>query len=84
MKYLNRIKKEAAKRNIPLKQLADSINITEDVFKNAIRNQTLSIDQLNTICKELSMDVSEIFIIDNSVKLKIDNNFRFLNNKAFC
>ena len=84
MKYLNRIKKEAAKRNIPLKQLADSINITEDVFKNAIRNQTLSIDQLNTVCKELSMDVSEIFTIDNSVKLKIDNNFRFLNNKAFC
>ena len=84
MKYLNRIKKEAAKRNIPLKQLADSINITEDVFKKAIRNQTLSIDQLNTVCKELSMDVSEIFIIDKSVKLKIDNNFRFLNNKVFC
>ncbi len=84
MKYLHRIKKEAAKRNIPLKQLADSIHITEDVFKNAIRNQTLNIDQLNTVCEELGMDVSEIFSIDKPVQIKIDNNFRFLNNKAFC
>lgn len=84
MKYLNRIKKEAAKRNIPLSQLADSIHLTEDVFKKAIRKDTLSIDQLNTICNELSINVSDIFTLENSVEIKVDNNFRFLSNKVFC
>lgn len=84
MKYLNRIKKEAAKRNIPLRQLADSINITEDVLKSAIRNNTLSIDQLQTICNELSIDVSDIFVLEQSIEMKLEDNLKFLSNKIFC
>lgn len=84
MKYLKKIKAEAAKRDIPLKQLADKLNISEDVLKNALNNDTLSIHQLNTICDELSMDVSDIFALDNSIKFKMDKRLHFLNNKAFC
>lgn len=84
MKYLKRIKVEAAKRNIPLKQLADSIDITEDVFKSALKDSTLSIEQLHTICDELSIDVSDLFVLERSVEMKMENNLRFLSNKIFC
>jgi DNA-binding Xre family transcriptional regulator len=84
MKYLNRIKKEAAKRNIPLRQLADSINITEEVLKSSISNNTLSIDQLQTICNELSIDVSDIFVLEQSIEMKLEDNLKFLSNKIFC
>lgn len=84
MKYLKRIKVEAARRNIPLKQLADSIDITEDVFKKALKNNALNVDQLQTICNELSIDVGDLFVLERSVEMKLENNLRFLSNKIFC
>lgn len=85
MKYLKKIKTEAAKRNIPLKQLADRLNISEDVLKSALNNDALSIHQLNTICDELSMHVGDVFAMDNSIKMKMEpRRLHFLNNKAFC
>jgi len=84
MKYLKKIKAEAAKRNIPLKKLANSIQITEEGLKKALRNDSLSVQQLNTICGELSIDVGELFILKNSMNRKMDRNLSFLSNKVFC
>lgn len=84
MKYLKKIKTEAAKRNITIKQLADSINITTSVFIKAVKNGTLSIEQLNKICKILDMEVSEIFRTENHVTLGRNKKHQFLNNKLFC
>lgn len=84
MNYLNKIKVEAKKRDIPLKQLADSIDITEEVLKSALRNDTLSINQLQIICNELSIDVGELFILERSIEMKLEDNLRFLSNKVFC
>lgn len=84
MKYLKKIKTEAARRNIPLKQLADSINISEDVFKRSIKNGTLSLEQLNAVCRELNIEVSEIFALDKTVELKMEKSLNFLSSKLFC
>lgn len=84
MKYLKKIKSEAAKRNIPLKQLADSINISEEVLKRALKNDTLNVNQLNTICDELCIEVSDLFALDRSIKFNMEKSMHFLSNKVFC
>ena len=83
MKYLKKIKVEAKKRNIPLKQLANSIDVTVEVLKNALKNDTLSVHHLNTICVQLSIDVGDIFVLENSVEMKNHNKLHFLSNKIF-
>jgi len=84
MKYLSKIKAEAAKRFIPLKQLADSINITEDAFKKAIRNGSLSIDQLHIICNKLSINISDLFSQDNGIETQVNSKQHIFCNKLFC
>lgn len=84
MKYLKKIKTEAAKRNISLKQLADSINITEDILKKAIKNDGLSIDQLHIICEKSGIDIRKIFTKKEAVEVKLENNLHFYSNKLFC
>lgn len=83
MKYLSRIKTEAAKRNITLKQLADLLNLSEDMFKKTTKNGSLSIDQLQTICRKLNIEVSEILSRKVPVIHK-QERLQFLNNKLFC
>lgn len=83
MKYLNQIKKEAAKKNVTLKQLADSINVNEDIFKAAVKNGSLSIDQLSTICRRLNIEMSEIFS-KRSQSEPHQNKQHFFSNKLFC
>jgi DNA-binding Xre family transcriptional regulator len=84
MKYLKKIKTEAAKRNIPLKQLANSIHVSEEGLKKALRNDSLSVQQLNKICGELSIDVGDLFLLKNTTDRKMDRNLHFLSNKVFC
>lgn len=84
MKYLKKIKVEAAKRNVPLKQLADSLNITEEGLKRALKNDTLNVHQLNTICAQLSINVAELFAKENGVDRRMEHKLRFLSNKVFC
>ena len=83
MKYLNQIKKEAAKRNITLKQLADSLNTTEDVLKKAFKSGSLSLDQLNKICERLNIEMSDIFSKNSHVDFKPKKQSYF-SNKLFC
>lgn len=83
MKYFNRIKTEAAKRNISLKQLADSIDVTEDILKKALRNDTLSVGQLKIICGVLSLEMSDIFVRKPFGGIK-QSSPDFFNNKLFC
>lgn len=83
MKYLKTIKAEAAKRNITLKQLADLLNISEEMFKKSTKNGSLSIDQLHTICRKLNIEVSEVFARKEHAIPKYDK-LQFLNNKLFC
>jgi len=84
MKYLKKIIREAAKREITLTQLADSANITVDVLKKAMKNDELSVHQLNNICLRLGVCIGDIFVLEHPCETKMLANFHFLSNKVFC
>lgn len=84
MNYLNKIKVEAKKRNIPLSKLADSIQIPETVMKRALKRDELSINQLRIICDELNMNVSDLFAPERPNGVSLGHNLHFLSNKVFC
>lgn len=84
MNYLKKIKVEARKRKIPLKQLANSVNLSEETFKKSLKDNNLSISQLEMVCNELGINVHDLFSLENAFGMELDHNLNFLNNKAFC
>lgn len=73
--YYSKIKEVAKKKNISLKELALKINVSETGFHQSIRSESMRIDVIEKIAKELDVNVC-VFFTDH------DNNVDIINLKA--
>jgi transcriptional regulator with XRE-family HTH domain len=65
-----KVKELASKANIPIKELASNIGMTENGYYAAIKNSTLRIDKLEMIANFFGVHTSYFFGVSENIEVK--------------